>query len=174
MRRRRLSSSSSYPRLYISCLGDGQELTAKSIVIATGTFLRGEIHLGKKAWPAGRINDPASIGLATALYTSGLEMGRMRTGTWSSLSTPIYLCHLSSSLCLGTPPRLDKHSIHFEHLIPQFGDAVPTPFSYLNTRVDHAVMTLIHPSDPCHDPGTVYRTLKSRVIKQEPHLKRTD
>eukprot|EP01134_Creolimax_fragrantissima_P007510 CFRG7510T1 len=98
-------------------LGDGSRLYSGAVVLSTGTFLRGQINVGDKNYPAGRIGDAPAIGLAHALYDQNFKMGRMRT---------------------GTPPRLDGKTIDFTNLEAQPGDEEPIPFSYLNDTVTHA------------------------------------
>lgn len=95
---------------------------AGAVVLTTGTFLRGLIHIGAKRVPAGRIGDAPAIGLAEALYGLGLRMGRLKT---------------------GTPPRLSGPSIDWSALETQPGDDPPTPFSFLTGRVTN-------PQVPCH------------------------
>jgi tRNA uridine 5-carboxymethylaminomethyl modification enzyme len=62
-------------------LSDGAQIPAKAVVLTTGTFLGGMIHLGQRTWPAGRIDEAPSLGLATTLRGLGLPMGRLKTGT---------------------------------------------------------------------------------------------
>jgi tRNA uridine 5-carboxymethylaminomethyl modification enzyme len=88
------------------------------VVLTTGTFLDGEIHIGMKSFPAGRINDAPSIGLARTLKGLGFQMGRLKT---------------------GTPARLCKESINFEGMEQQYGEIPPIPFSFMNQTVPHAV-----------------------------------
>ena len=102
---------------------DGRAWRTGAVVLTTGTFLCGEIHLGPERWPAGRAGDPAAIGLARRLAAAGFALGRLKT---------------------GTPPRLDGRTIDDAGLARQPGDAVPEPFSYLtraltNPQVDCAV-----------------------------------
>jgi tRNA uridine 5-carboxymethylaminomethyl modification enzyme len=103
-------------------LADGRELTAAAVVLTTGTFLRGEIHLGEERRPAGRVGDAPAIGLALTLERLGLPLGRLKT---------------------GTPPRLDGTTIDWESLEVQPGDDPPEPFSTLTERI-------IVPQVPCH------------------------
>ncbi|CAG9996642.1 unnamed protein product [Clonostachys byssicola] len=95
-------------------LESGRIIPTTSVVITTGTFLGGEIHIGLQAYPAGRIGEAATFGLSKSLKDAGFQMGRLKT---------------------GTPPRLDKATIDFGTLEPQFGDDPPAPFSYLNDQV---------------------------------------
>ena len=95
-------------------LKDGFRLQAAAVVITTGTFLNGLVHIGETRYPAGRMGDEPSIGLAATLYGFGLAMGRLKT---------------------GTPPRLDGTTIAWERLEMQPADDVPEPFSFLNERI---------------------------------------
>jgi tRNA uridine 5-carboxymethylaminomethyl modification enzyme len=94
--------------------GTGRRIVCGALVITTGTFLRGEIHLGEQRIPAGRRGDAPAIGLALALERLGLPMGRLKT---------------------GTPPRLDGRTIDWEALEPQPGDDPPEPLSWLTDRI---------------------------------------
>ncbi|KAF9788019.1 mitochondrial translation optimization protein [Thelephora terrestris] len=98
-------------------LDTGDLVKCKSVVICTGTFLSGEIHIGLKRFPAGRLDESPSIGLSASLRSAGFKLGRLQT---------------------GTPARLYKQTINFERLAVQRGNDSPTPFSYLNTAVDNA------------------------------------
>ncbi|KAJ4247229.1 Mitochondrial Translation Optimization [Fusarium torreyae] len=95
-------------------LESGQILPTSKVIITTGTFLGGEIHIGLKAYPAGRIGEAATFGLSKSLRDAGFQLGRLKT---------------------GTPPRIDRGSINFDILERQFGDDPPSPFSYLNETV---------------------------------------
>lgn len=88
---------------------DGRKLGAQSVVIATGTFLNGQIHTGPKSYSAGRAGEPASIELAEALKRLGLPVGRLKT---------------------GTPPRLDGRTIDWTAFEVQRPDKEPVPFSF--------------------------------------------
>jgi tRNA uridine 5-carboxymethylaminomethyl modification enzyme len=92
-------------------LGDGAAITAKAVVLTTGTFLRGVIHIGDVARPGGRIGDKPSIALAERIDGFGLPLGRLKT---------------------GTPPRLDGRTIAWDGLEMQPGDDEPTLFSFLS------------------------------------------
>ncbi|KAG2199491.1 hypothetical protein INT46_007111 [Mucor plumbeus] len=109
-------------------LDNGQVIRASNVVITTGTFLGGEIHLGLKVWPAGRIGENPSIGLSNSLKSAGFQLARLKT---------------------GTPARLDGRTINYEGLIVQEGDNPPSPFSYLNTTVPHADHQIL-----CHQTRT--------------------
>ena len=98
------------------CLADGRELSAAAVVLTTGTFLRGLIHIGEKQIPAGRVGEAPAIGLSRTLENIGFALGRLKT---------------------GTPPRLDGRSIDWSALAMQPGDAPPEPFSVLTTRISN-------------------------------------
>ncbi|MGB8399574.1 tRNA uridine-5-carboxymethylaminomethyl(34) synthesis enzyme MnmG [Bradyrhizobium sp.] len=95
-------------------LGDGRELSAAAVVITTGTFLRGLIHLGEKNWPAGRIGEAPAIGLSASFERAGFALGRLKT---------------------GTPPRLDGTTIDWSAVEMQPGDHPPEPFSVMTDRI---------------------------------------
>ena len=95
-------------------LEDGREIAARSVVLTTGTFLSGLIHLGETTTPAGRYGEAPSIGLSETLRRVGLKLGRLKT---------------------GTPPRLDGRTIDWENLEVQPGDDPPEPFSALTTEI---------------------------------------
>jgi len=95
-------------------LGDGRQLEAPCLVLTTGTFLGGVIHMGVKRFAAGRMHEPASIALAQKLKATGLAMGRLKT---------------------GTPPRLDGNTIDWASLEMQPADEKPVPFSLLTDRI---------------------------------------
>jgi tRNA uridine 5-carboxymethylaminomethyl modification enzyme len=95
-------------------LGAGRELSAGAVVITTGTFLRGLIHLGEKNWPAGRVGEAPAIGLAASFERVGLTLGRLKT---------------------GTPPRLDGTTIDWSAVEMQPGDDPPEPFSVMTDRI---------------------------------------
>ena len=95
-------------------LGEGRELSAGAVVITTGTFLRGLIHLGEKNWPAGRAGEAPAMGLSTSFETAGFTLGRLKT---------------------GTPPRLDGTTIDWSAVEMQPGDDPPEPFSVMTDRI---------------------------------------
>jgi len=95
-------------------LADGRTLAAGAVVLTTGTFLNGLIHIGEEQRPAGRVGDAPSIGLAATLHRLGLALGRLKT---------------------GTPPRLDGRTIDWAALEEQKGDDPPVPFSDLTDRI---------------------------------------
>ncbi len=93
----------------------GETYAAPRVVLTTGTFLKGVIHLGEKRIPAGRVGDAPAIGLSDRLYASGLTMGRLKT---------------------GTPARLDGSTIAWDRLDMQPADAEPIPFSFLTEKIE--------------------------------------
>jgi tRNA uridine 5-carboxymethylaminomethyl modification enzyme len=98
---------------------DGEEIACSKVVLTTGTFLNGLIHIGETQIPAGRMKvedgvEPPSLGLSKTLYGLGLNMGRLKT---------------------GTPPRLDGRTINWGALEMQQGDDPPSPFSFLTRKV---------------------------------------
>src|SRR5438105_2932499 len=92
---------------------DGRRVSAKAVVLTTGTFLNGLIHIGEKRFTAGRNGEPASITLANSIRNLGFDWGRLKT---------------------GTPPRLDRRTIDFSVFERQHGDPEPTPFSFRTTQ----------------------------------------
>src|SRR5215468_3447574 len=94
---------------------DGRELKAGAVVLTTGTFLRGLIHIGEKQTPAGRVGEAPALGLSTTLARFGFALGRLKT---------------------GTPPRLDGRTIDWAALEMQPGDTPPEPFSVLTERIE--------------------------------------
>lgn len=95
-------------------LADGKKIAANSVVLTTGTFLRGVIHIGDQQTPAGRVGEEPSHGISKTLEAHKFSLARLKT---------------------GTPPRIDKNSIDFSSLEEQPGDNPPQPFSYLNDTV---------------------------------------
>jgi tRNA uridine 5-carboxymethylaminomethyl modification enzyme len=103
-------------------LADGRQLRAGAIVLTTGTFLNGLIHIGETKIPAGRVGDPPALGLSERLNAAGFSLGRLKT---------------------GTPARLDGRTIDWSALEAQHGDDPPEPFSTLTARIET-------PQIPCH------------------------
>jgi len=92
---------------------DGRRVAAPAVVLTTGTFLNGLIHIGEKQFTAGRNGEPASITLGNCIRNLGFNWGRLKT---------------------GTPPRLDRRTIDFSVFEEQHGDPQPTPFSFRTTQ----------------------------------------
>ncbi len=105
---------------------------APAVIMTTGTFLQGLIHVGSKKWAAGRIGERPSEKASDALRKLGFTLGRLKT---------------------GTPPRLEAQSIDFSKTVPQLGDPLPTPFSYSTDRidVDQLPCYLTYTGDKTHD-----------------------
>jgi len=118
----------------------GLELNSRSIVITTGTFLNGRIHLGMKNSPAGRVGEKPSIKLSQSFLDQGFELGRLKT---------------------GTPPRLLRNSIDFSQCEIQQGDCDPKPFSFSTIKISQ-------PQVPCYITYTNART--AEVINRNMHL----
>ncbi len=100
----------------------GVRYCGKTVVLTTGTFMRGLIHIGLTNYPGGRAGDLPSVGLSDQLRDAGFEVGRLKT---------------------GTPARLDGRTIDFDRLEPQHGDDPPVPFSFSTERI-------LQPQVPCH------------------------
>lgn len=113
-------------------LADGAEFPAGAVVLTTGTFLKGVIHIGETSIPAGRIGEAPSIGLADRLYALGLTMDRLKT---------------------GTPARLDGRTINTDRLTAQAGDNPPIPFSFLTKQIDtpQTVCHITHTTEETHN-----------------------
>jgi tRNA uridine 5-carboxymethylaminomethyl modification enzyme len=97
-------------------LTDGREFGAGAVVLTTGTFLRGLIHIGERQTPAGRVGEAPALGLSLTLQRLGFALGRLKT---------------------GTPPRLDDRTIDWAAVEMQPGDEPPEPFSMLTERIDN-------------------------------------
>jgi tRNA uridine 5-carboxymethylaminomethyl modification enzyme len=120
-------------------LADGRIASCRAVVLTTGTFLRGVIHLGGQRTPAGRFGDRPSVELARSLDAAGFALARLKT---------------------GTPPRLDGHTIDWERLEVQNGDPEPEFFSSLTTAVTA-------PQLPCHITRTTPET--HRIVRADSH-----
>jgi len=96
-------------------LQDARRLGAKAVIVATGTFLNGQIHTGRRSYAGGRTGEPPSIELAQALKRIGFPVGRLKT---------------------GTPPRLDGRTIHWDAFEPQPPDERPVPFSFSTDEIE--------------------------------------
>ncbi len=116
---------------------DGRQLRARTVVVTTGTFLNGLIHVGDHTEPAGRVNEPPAVLLGEQLRALGLRWGRLKT---------------------GTPPRLSAASIDFDRAVSQGefhverGDDTPTPLSFMTrARLDNAVRCWkVHTTEAVH------------------------
>ncbi|CAG8452766.1 5094_t:CDS:10 [Acaulospora morrowiae] len=139
-------------------LDTGEIIHAPKVILTTGTFLQGEIHideincnykLGRVVYPAGRFEEAPSIGLSKTLELLGFKLGRLKT---------------------GTPPRLDGRTINYSNLKVQVGDVPATPFSFIHTSVPHESNQVV-----CHQTRTNLDTHK--IIKdnlsQSIHIRET-
>ena len=109
----------------------GEQYHSERVVLTTGTFLRGEIHIGHERTPAGRYGDAPAIGLADRLYNLGFKIGRLKT---------------------GTPARISKASIDWEALDQQEADENPIPFSFLtkNIKIPQVSCAITHTNETTH------------------------
>ena len=94
---------------------DGSKYFAPTVIVTTGTFLRGVMHMGDRQWPGGRLDEPSSNDLSDSLKRLGLKLGRLKT---------------------GTPARLDGDTVDFDKTEVQNGDEIPVPFSFLNDKIE--------------------------------------
>lgn len=108
----------------------GIRYLGKTVILATGTFLKGLVHIGLVNYPAGRAGDFPALKLSDSLRRAGLEIGRLKT---------------------GTTPRLDGKTIDFSPMTPQWGDPEPTPFSFETGKIER-------PQVPCYITYTNERT----------------
>ncbi|WP_296420365.1 tRNA uridine-5-carboxymethylaminomethyl(34) synthesis enzyme MnmG, partial [Pseudooctadecabacter sp.] len=113
-------------------LADGSEVTAKSVILTSGTFLRGVVHVGDQATSGGRMGAAPSVALAMRLDTLGLPLGRLKT---------------------GTPPRLDGRTIDWSNLDRQEADAEPEVFSFLHNGalVPQIACGITHTNEKTHE-----------------------
>ncbi|OGQ59438.1 MAG: tRNA uridine-5-carboxymethylaminomethyl(34) synthesis enzyme MnmG [Deltaproteobacteria bacterium RIFCSPLOWO2_12_FULL_38_8] len=118
----------------------GEYIETESVIVTTGTFLNGLIHIGNINYSAGRAGDFPSIGLAQSFKELDFKMGRLKT---------------------GTPPRLNAKTIDFSKLIPQCGDNPPPPFSFSTDKITQ-------PQVACHMTYTNEKT--HEIIKENIHL----
>ncbi len=118
---------------------DGREISTGAVVLTTGTFLRGLIHIGEKQIPAGRVGEAPALGLSRTLQNFGFALGRLKT---------------------GTPPRLDGRTIDWSGLEMQPGDNPPEPFSVLTKRIEN-------PQIECGITRTIAATHK--IIRDNVH-----
>lgn len=113
-------------------LEDGTVIRCRALVITTGTFLNGLVHIGPERRPAGRAGEPPSRDLAESLKAYGFRWGRLKT---------------------GTPPRLDRKSIDFSRFETEFGDDPAVPFSFLTHRIDRTQVEchVLYTSERVHE-----------------------
>jgi tRNA uridine 5-carboxymethylaminomethyl modification enzyme len=108
----------------------GEEIAARAIILTSGTFLKGLIHIGLNHFPAGRAGEASAEHLSDCMRDLGFEVGRLKT---------------------GTPPRLDRDTIDYSVMVPQHGDDPPRPFSYRTERITT-------PQVPCYLTYTNHET----------------
>ncbi|NVJ70426.1 MAG: tRNA uridine-5-carboxymethylaminomethyl(34) synthesis enzyme MnmG, partial [Alphaproteobacteria bacterium] len=109
-----IDRTSDKPKVTGIITADGKEIPAASVILTTGTFLRGLIHIGEKKIPAGRVDEAPAMGLSDTLMSLGFELGRLKT---------------------GTPARLDGKTIDWSVCEEQPGDTPPVPFSFLTDEI---------------------------------------
>ena len=126
-------------------LGDGTTLAAPSVVLTTGTFMRGLMHTGESRTPGGRHGEAAATGISAALQELGFELGRLKT---------------------GTPPRLARGSIRWDDLELALGDDPPTPFSDLSGATAR--------ESPSAAVGGTAAPQSRRAVAPFPHLPQVD
>ena len=112
--------------------GSGERIDAKAVILTSGTFLKGLIHIGLNHFPAGRAGEASAEHLSDCMRDLGFEIGRLKT---------------------GTPPRLDRATIDFSVMIPQPGDSPPPPFSYRTQQITtrQVLCHLTYTSRETHD-----------------------
>jgi len=113
-------------------LESGEAYRCRALVITTGTFLNGLVHVGREQRPSGRADEPPSRELARSIKEIGFTWGRLKT---------------------GTPPRLDRRSIDFAAFTPERGDKAPVPFSFMSERIERSMIDchLLHTTERVHD-----------------------
>jgi tRNA uridine 5-carboxymethylaminomethyl modification enzyme len=113
-------------------LESGDEYRCRALVVTTGTFLNGLVHVGRDQRPSGRAGEPPSRDLAESIKSIGFTWGRLKT---------------------GTPPRLDRRSIDFSAFAPERGDDPPVPFSFMTEEIRRAQVDchLLHTTDRVHE-----------------------
>jgi tRNA uridine 5-carboxymethylaminomethyl modification enzyme len=113
-------------------LETGEVYSCRSLVVTTGTFLNGLVHIGSERRPAGRADEPPSLDLAESLKSFGFRWGRLKT---------------------GTPPRLDRRSIDFNVFEEELGDEPPVPFSFMSDAIGRPQIAchLLYTTEDTHD-----------------------
>lgn len=129
-------------------LESGEIISTKHIVITTGTFLGGEIHIGLEAYPSGRMGEAATFGLSKSLREAGFKLGRLKT---------------------GTPPRLDGRTIDYRNLATQPGDDPPMPFSFMNDKVQIEEQLMCHSTNTTTETHTLLR----KHLHESIHIRET-
>jgi tRNA uridine 5-carboxymethylaminomethyl modification enzyme len=113
-------------------LESGESYRCHAVIVTTGTFLNGLVHVGREQRPSGRAGEPPSRDLAESIKSMGFTWGRLKT---------------------GTPPRLDRRSIDFSAFTVEPGDTVPVPFSFQTGAIDREQIDcyLLHTTDRVHE-----------------------
>lgn len=131
-------------------LGDGRLIAGTTVILTTGTFLRGEVHIGLKSWPAGRMGDKPTQGLSRTLESIGFQLGRLKT---------------------GTPPRLMKKTVDFSRTTAINGDNPPEPFSFLSKNVwinpEEQIPSHLTVTNPCVEKIILDNLDLTRYIKED-------
>ncbi|MCA4774304.1 tRNA uridine-5-carboxymethylaminomethyl(34) synthesis enzyme MnmG [Wolbachia endosymbiont of Mansonella perstans] len=125
------SNSSGEAHIKAVITSSGEHILIGKVVLTTGTFLCGVIHIGEQTTPSGRMGDKSAVGLANTLKKYDFKLGRLRT---------------------GTPPRLDRGTINWPVLQEQVGDNPPTPFSYLTEKISQPQVScfITHTNENTH------------------------
>jgi len=134
-----IDRSGDKPKVTGIVTADGKEITAGAVILTTGTFLRGLIHIGEKQIPAGRVDEAPALGLSDTLMSLGFELGRLKT---------------------GTPARLDGKTIDWSVCEEQPGDNPPVAFSFLTDEIKV-------PQISCYMTRTTERT--HEIIRENLH-----
>ena len=113
-------------------LESGESFACRALIVTTGTFLNGLVHVGRDQKPSGRAGEPPSQDLAESVKALGFEWGRLKT---------------------GTPPRLHRASIDFSRFVAEHGDDPPVPFSFTTSAIDRAQIDchVLHTTDRVHE-----------------------
>ncbi|MEY2392844.1 tRNA uridine-5-carboxymethylaminomethyl(34) synthesis enzyme MnmG [Wolbachia endosymbiont of Tettigetta isshikii] len=125
------SNSNGEPHIKAVITSSGEHILTSKVVLTTGTFLCGVVHIGEQTTPLGRMGDKSAVGLANTLKKYDFKLGRLRT---------------------GTPPRLDRGTINWPVLQEQVGDNPPAPFSYLTEKINQPQVScfITHTNENTH------------------------
>ncbi|MDG7055773.1 MAG: tRNA uridine-5-carboxymethylaminomethyl(34) synthesis enzyme MnmG [Wolbachia endosymbiont of Menacanthus eurysternus] len=125
------SNSNGEPHIKAVITSSGEHILTGKVVLTTGTFLCGVVHIGEQTIPSGRMGDKSAVGLANTLKKYDFKLGRLRT---------------------GTPPRLDRGTINWPVLQEQVGDNPPAPFSYLTEKINQPQVScfITHTNENTH------------------------
>ncbi|MCM1001228.1 MAG: tRNA uridine-5-carboxymethylaminomethyl(34) synthesis enzyme MnmG [Wolbachia endosymbiont of Melophagus ovinus] len=125
------SNSNGEPHIKAVITSSGEHILTGKVVLTTGTFLCGVVHIGEQTIPSGRMGDKSAVGLANTLKKYDFKLGRLRT---------------------GTPPRLDRGTVNWPVLQEQVGDNPPAPFSYLTKKINQPQVScfITHTNENTH------------------------